>query len=166
MQDLFNRGLCKALESAAIAELEQRLRHAQRLRTVCEVAGTLRTLYIYKGDMLLTVGVQLTDEAWRYDRYEYAEHGLGSEHRLLGSSAPYSMPVACVVLDDRMVPPLRGLLNVEINGPPHILLSRADLAVFLRDLFQLVETQCADAVRQGNLAAVRQLAAALNIGLE
>jgi len=163
MEALFNRGICRALESAAIAELEQRLERAQRLRLDCEIRG-LMSLFVYKGDLLLAVSTLLHTEPLSYDLHTLTP-AVGTEHRLLCGQPPHSVALVCEPYGDCMTPPLRGLVEIEFCDAPAFMLDHADLAMFLRELLQLIETRYGDAVRQGNLDAVRQLAAALDVEL-
>jgi len=156
----FNRGICKALESAAVAELEARLERTQRLRLVDEANPSLVSLSVYRGDWLLGLITFPSHWVWLYDF-----HADTSMHRVLVLHS-WSL-LACTVFDDRAIEPCRGQTRTHFGREGlGCLLSPADLGILLRGLLRVIETRCTGNRRQVNADAVRQLAAALDVALE
>jgi len=160
MWSWFNRGICRALESQAVAELEERLQRAQQLRLLDESQGvSLRIVCVFKGEQLLAMGTLFDNAALAYDSVE-------DQHRLLCHRPTLWAPLICSPQGAHVFQACRGLTHVQLStSGPDCLLSPADLRAFLRALLDLIETHCTDAVRQGNAGAVRQLAAALDVEL-
>jgi hypothetical protein len=162
----FNRGICSAFESAAVAELEARLERerAQQLRVVDEVLGPTMSIFIYRCDRLLMHAWLPNDLTWVYDLDEDAT--VGEEHRLRASMPLGWKLFAFVQFEDDVIEPCRGQIRAQVGCDLSCMLTPAELGVTLRGLLRAAETCCAPDVRQGNADAVRQLAAGLRVQLK
>jgi hypothetical protein len=161
MDAWFNRGICKALESAAVADLEARLERTQRLCLVDEANPALVSLFVYRGDWLLGVITFPSHWVWVYDF-----HADTSMHRVLVLHN-WSLLACTRLFAEMAIEPCRGLTRTHFGRDGlGCLLSPADLGTLLRGLLRVVETRCTGNVRQANTDAVRQLAAALDVALE
>jgi hypothetical protein len=165
----FNRGICSAFESAAVAELETRLERlererAQLLRVVDEADAHSMTLWVYRGDRLIGHAWWPNSLAWVYDVEEDATGG--AEHRLRGLLTGWPL-LSAQPIDDDAVEPFCSQTQVQFGRRGlSCLLTPAELAVALRGLLRAAETRCAPDARQGNADVVRQLAAGLRVQLK
>jgi hypothetical protein len=164
MQALFNRGIASALESAAVAKLEERLERLEQMRLVDKDNGFNVLLFVYKGDRLLALGALHETVIWVYELNE--ESSLGDdEHRLRLADGDWPV-LSCVTFDESMIDECRGQTHIQFGRRGLAsLLSPADFSIFLRGFLRVVQARCADAVRQNNVDAVRQLAEALDVEL-